>query len=66
MPEKEGRMEVEKEKNLGEHSMKTLLEGKKPIENGQEMMVRKKKVKTKSHFRRGSLFMIVRYGLAKC
>ena len=44
MPEKEGRMEVEKEKNLGEHNVKTLLEGKKPIENGQEMMVRKKKV----------------------
>ena len=29
------------------------------------MMVRKKKVKTKSHFRRGLLFMSVRYSLAK-
>ena len=28
MPEKEGRMEVEKEKNLGDHNVKTLLEGK--------------------------------------
>lgn len=45
--------------------MKKLLERKKPIENGQEMMVRKKKVKTKSHFRRGLLSMSVRYSLAK-
>ena len=42
-----------------------LLERKKPLEKGQEMMVRKKKVKTKSHFRRGLLFMSVRYSLAK-
>ena len=50
MPEKEGRMEVEKEKNLGEHNVKTLLEGKKPIENGQEMIGEKEKGKNKDLF----------------